>query len=97
MARRNFNNSNPVEDQELHLEMDAAIKYLKASRNRAIFLRVGGFMPTKADADKGYSLIGHVKVNAVVAVKVLLDSTTPKMRDEALVTLHVHQHSIFIG
>lgn len=97
MARRNFSNNNPVEDQELSLEFDAAVKFIKASRNRVFFFRISGFMPLKTDATKGYSAIGHVQVNAVQAVKVLGDSTTVKMRAEALVTLHVTQHCVFIG
>jgi hypothetical protein len=98
MARRNvLNNSNPDTKEELSLEYDAAVKFLKASRNRAIFLRVRFDATCKDDPSKHFDLSANIVVNCTQALKALEFGYGKRFPTEALVKLHVFQTAIFIG
>ena len=98
MARRNvLANSNPDTKEELSLDYDAAARLIKASRNRAIFLRVRFDATCKDDPSKYFVLSSNIVVTAPVALKALESGYGKRFQTEALVKLHVFQTAIFIG
>ena len=97
MARRNFDNSNPDTDETIVVDYTNAVKRIKASRNRAFFLRVQSYAPAKAEAGKVFDLSGHVKVTAAQALDALESMYGKRFAAEASVTLHIFKNSMFIG
>lgn len=99
MATRNLLNDNPDTAEELSLPYDEAVKYIKGSRNRQIFLGGTQFIYTKDDADKGYRMPFNVPVNAAAALQVLgnIYSTSSKFKTECVVKLSVSKHCLFIN
>jgi hypothetical protein len=98
MARKNIlENSNPDTKEELSLSYDDAVKLLKASRNRAFFLRVRFDATCKDDPTKYFDLSSNVTVNLPVALKALESGYGKRFQTEALVKLHVFKSCIFIG
>lgn len=98
MARRNFNNSNPVEKQSLTVTVAEAIKLVKASRNRTIRFHAQVNAPTASEPTTHYfNLHASFPVNAATAVTILTDMYRGRFETEALVRIHVTQHLLFIG
>lgn len=98
MARRNIL-ANPDTKEDLSLDYDAAVKVIKASRNRQIFIGGSMFLHTKEDDSKGYRMPFNVPVSAAVALRVLdnVYGTTDKFKDECVVKLHVRASTLFIN
>ena len=97
MARRNFNNSNPDTDETIVVDYAEAVKRIKASRNRAFFLRAQTYAPVKGEADKVFNLTSNIKVNAAQALEALESMYGKRFVAEADVTLHIFKNSMFIG
>ena len=97
MARRNLDNSNPDTEQRLTVSYDEAVKLIKASRNRAFFLRVQTYAPVKGEPDKVFNLSSNVKVNAAQALDALDSMYGKRFRDEANVELHIFKNCLFVG
>lgn len=97
MARRNFNNSNPDTDVEMVVSYDEAVKQIRASRNRAFFLRVQSYAPVKVEAGKVFNLTGHVKVNSAQALEALQSMYGKRFAEEANVELRIFKNSMFVG
>ncbi len=97
MARRNFDNSNPDTEETIVVDYADAVKRIKASRNRAFFLRVQTYAPVKGEPDKVFNLSSNIKVNAAQALDALEGMYGKRFAVEASVTLHIFKNTMFIG
>lgn len=97
MARRNFNNSNPDTDETIVVDYAEAVKRIKASRNRAFFLRVQTYAPVKGEPDKVFNLAANIKVTSAQALGALEEMYGKRFIAEANVTLHIFKNTMFVG
>lgn len=83
---------------EVKLDRDAAIRKIKSSRNRKIFIHVTRIFESRLDETKGYDLDGYIPVNAPTAVKWLQDTIyTDKMAAKVWVRISFDETILFVG
>lgn len=83
---------------ELKLDRDAAIRKIRASRNRTIFLHVSRLFESRANPERGYDLSGCIKVNAKQAEKWLMDAIfSDEMSEKVWVHIKFDERFLFVG
>lgn len=84
-------------DIELKLDRDAAIRKIRASRNRRICLYVGNTFECRNEPGSGYNLTTSIQVNAKQAEKFLLDTISDTMSEKVWVRMHISDYTMFIS
>lgn len=82
--------------QVQYVTFQDAVRQLKASRNRAIFLFATTAAQKADDETKGYNLSGCIKVSAPQAIK-FLTSAYQGLEEKALVAIEVDERCFFVG
>jgi hypothetical protein len=82
---------------QLKLDRNAAIRKIRASRNKAICLYVGNQFESTENPDMGYNLTGAIRVNAKQAENFLLDAIRDQMVDKVIVKIHITEYTMFIS
>ena len=83
---------------ELKLDRDAAIRKIRASRNRSIFLHVSRCFECREKPDHVFELSGCIQVNAKQAEKWLRDSIyTDELVQKVWVRINFDDHCLFVG
>lgn len=86
-----------MSDIELKLDRDAAIRKIRASRNRAICIYVGTQFESKDEPGMGYNLTASIRVNAKQAEDYLLSAISDRMQDKVLVKINITEYTMFIS
>lgn len=83
---------------EVKLDRDAAIRKIKSSRNRKIFIHASRVFESRLDENKGYDLAGCIPVNAPTAIKWLKDTIyTEEMAAKVWVRISFDDTILFVG
>jgi len=83
---------------ELKLDRDEAIRKIRASRNRRIFLHVSRLFESRQNPDRGYNLSDCIHVNAKQAEKWLMDAiSTDELVEKIWVYIKFDDHCLFVG
>lgn len=97
MPRINYDCTNADQEEDLELPLEEAIKRIKTSRNRRIWICVRVQAAVAADQTKIFPLYGTLKVSAPQAIDFIQKVYEGRFEKEALVHLRIHKNSIFIN
>ena len=84
-------------ETEMLMTIDAACKFIRASRNRAIHIAVHQHAPIEGDAGKVFPIYGHIKVSAPAACKFVEDAYKGFEERGGRVRMVVCDICIFVG
>lgn len=84
---------------EGNMTYDAAVKFIKASKGRSLFLAIGQFAPCAdpCKCGRGFPLQANVPVSKAVALRTLADLYGTRFKTEALVHITRLRGTLFIG
>lgn len=91
--------TNTNDSKELALTVDEAVKYIRASRNRTIFLSVNQNALIEGDEEHVFPAYGHIKVSAPAAVQFVKDTYEAllKLKPTARIRISILNSCMFIG
>lgn len=88
---------------EYRIDFDEAVRVVKASRGRALFVTVNGFAPSKnqdgvADGHtRGREVSGNVETTRPFLLRYLNNAYSKNSRAECYVRLRVYDNCLFVG
>jgi hypothetical protein len=87
----------PAAETEMLMTIDAACKFIRASRNRAIHIAVHQHAPIEGDVDKVFPIYGHIKVSAPVACQFVQDAYKGFEERGGRVRINILGSCMFVG
>lgn len=82
---------------EMLKTIDEACKFIRASRNRTIFISVSQRAPIEGDEERAFPVYGHIKVSAPVACAFVQDAYKHFEERGGRVRISLNGTCMFIG